>query len=161
MSSNYHSRSPWSRSSAKMIKGLEHLLWEQAERAGPVQPREEMTEETSMSISTCREVTEDGPRLCSMVLSNRTRGSSKDWCTGSSSWVWGRTSSLCATKPSRRWPREGVESSKDCLHANLCPVLCSDPAWTGWTRQATMVLSNLTHSMITRIVLCFLLVFTL
>lgn len=61
MSSNYHSRSPGSRSSAKMIKGLEHLLWEQAERTGPVQPREEMTEETSMSISTCREVSEMGP----------------------------------------------------------------------------------------------------
>lgn len=155
MPPNFHVRSPWSTSSGRLQTRLRDwstsLLrtgWESW--ASSALRRDEWEETSSMSVRICRVVEEDGPRLFSVVPSKRARDNGWDRCPGSSSWVWGRTSSQCVTEPCNRLPREGVESSKDCLHANLCPVLQDDPAWTGWTRQATMVSSNLTCSVITR-----------
>lgn len=159
MLSNFHVRSPWSRSSGRLLRRL---------RGWSTSHENKLRELGLFSlekswvrgdlINVCENLQGGGrgwARLFSAVPSNRARGNGWDRCPGSSSWEWGRTSSQCVTEPCNRLPREGVESSKDCLHANLCPVLQDDPAWTGWTRRATTVSSNLTCSVITwRTVLC-------
>lgn len=85
---------------------------------------------------------EDRPRLWLVLPRKGKETIERNWCTGDSTWIWGRTSLLC------RWLSNGTGCPETLwslphwrfgtwMGATLCHGLWDDPAWAGRLDQMT------------------------
>lgn len=144
----------------KMIKGLKHLSYEKRLghlglfRLGKKQLKWVLINVYKYVKGGCPE---DGCTFFSVVLSNKTRGSggsSRNWCSGSSTWTRGRASLQCSDCGLEQVVQTecGIFLTGDILElSGFNPVLC---AWVtlleqgDWARWTTGVPSNPTHSVL-------------
>lgn len=160
MSSNCHARSPWSRSSAKMIKGLEHLSYENRLRElGLFSPERRWLRGDLINV--CQDLQGGVRGRAQALLSGAQQQDKRQWQRPMHRKFLLSMRQNFFTVCDQALQEMAQRGCGVIQELSACkPVPCA-PGWTGWTRQATMIPPNLIHSMITRTVLCPLLVFML
>ena len=138
-----------------MIKGSRASpLWEEAERAGAVQPGEEQSQVNLINIYKYLKVgakrVESGSSHLSPVTGPEATGTNWNmgmsvWTSGKTllPWGWPCTGTGC---PQRGWSLHPWRRSKASRHSTGQPAR-GGPAWAGgWTRWSPEVLASLNHS---------------